>query len=268
MGNAEARPPHFCLSKWYLDAVGDSGEVFMGYRAALRWRRLGVAYASVLRADDSGPSSSATIRPGLEPDFREGAVVWNEPALEVSATWRGAGPSIARTLYETPEGAVVWNCLLPSAQAEIHRGEAELRGLGYAEHLSMTIPPWRLPIDTLRWGRFLAPGRSVVWIDWENGSDANAWVFREGQEALGEVCEEEIFFEGGRLRLPQASRLLLREGRLSHLLRNLPLPLALRLSRSALAIHETKWLTRGVLDLADAPPVEGWAIHEVVRLRP
>ena len=38
----EASPrPAFELSKWYLDAVGEDGEVFIGYRANLRWRRFG-----------------------------------------------------------------------------------------------------------------------------------------------------------------------------------------------------------------------------------
>ena len=34
-----------------------------------------------------------------------------------------------------------------------------------------------------------------------------------------------------------------------------------------LAIHETKWRTRGVLESAGASAVQGWAIHEVVRFR-
>lgn len=256
--------PSFELSKWYLDAVAESGEVFIGYRANLRWRRLPVSYAATLTGGAHEPRTRSTVRPGKGPGFLEGALAWEEPRLEISAAWRAAARPLSRTLYESPEGTVVWRCLLPSAHADVHVGETTLHGYGYAEHLSMTLPPWRLPLDTLRWGRFLSPERSVVWIDWRKRGDDRTWIFVDGAEVPGDVSEEDIFFEGGRVKLPSTDRLLLRGGRLSHLLRNLRLPL--RLSRRALAIQETKWRTRGVLERRGAPPAEGWAIHEVVRM--
>ena len=266
----EASPrPAFELSKWYLDAVGEDGEVFIGYRADLRWRRLALPYASALTAGVHETRTRSTARPGKEPDFLEGALAWTEPMLAVKAAWRGAANPIVRTLYEGPEGAVRWRCLLPCARAEVACDGVVLRGLGYAEHLSMTLPPWRLPIDTLRWGRFLSPEHSVVWIDWRKKGDDRTWIFVDGTEVPGEVSEEDVVFEGGRVRLPQRGRLLLRDGRLSNLLRNLPLPLPLRtrLGSRALSIHETKWRTRGFLEFAGAPAAPGWAIHEVVRFR-
>lgn len=263
----EASPrPAFELSKWYLDAVSESGEVFIGYRANLRWRRLAISYASALTAGAREARTRSAVRPGKEPDFFEGALAWAEPKLAVAAAWRAAARPISRTLYESPEGAVQWHCRPPSARAEVACDGVVLRGFGYAEHLSMTLPPWRLPIDTLRWGRFLSPEHSVVWIDWEKNGDDRTWIFLDGVEVRGEVSEEDVFFEGGRVDLPASGRLLLRSGRLSYLLRNLPLPLSF--SRRVLAIHETKWRTRGVLECAGGPAVEGWAIHEVVRFGP
>jgi hypothetical protein len=264
----EASPrPAFELSKWYLDAVGEDGEVFIGYRASLRWRRLAVSYAATLTGGAHEPRTRSTARSEEQPVLRMGALSWTSQALDVEGSWRCVAASeTSRTLYETPSGAVVWRCLMPSAKAEARQGARVVRGLGYAEHLSMTLPPWRLPIDTLRWGRFLSPEHSVVWIDWERESARRTWVFVNGAEVQGEVTEEDVFLEGGRVSLPQRDRLLLRSGRLSYLLRNLPLPLSF--SRRVLAIHETKWRTRGVLECAGVPPAEGWAIHEVVRFRP
>ena len=266
----EASPrPAFEFSKWYLDAVAENGEVFIGYRANLRWRRLRASYAATLTGGAQGARTKSTVRPGEEPDFFEGALAWAEPKLAVAATWRGAAQSTSRVLHETSEGAVVWRCLMPSAEGSITCGGVAIRGLGYVEHLSMTLPPWKLPIDTLRWGRFLSPEHSVVWIDWERESARRTWVFANGAEVRGKLSEEDVFFEGGRVRLPQRGRLLLRDGRLSNLLRNLPLPLPLRtrLGSRALSIRETKWRTRGFLEFAGAPAVEAWAIHEVVRFR-
>lgn len=265
---ATARPA-FELSKWYVDAVGDDGEVFIGYRANLRWRALSIAYAATLTGGAAPARTRSTVRPGREPDLSGDTLGWAEPRLRVAATWRGAARPILRTLHESQEGAVRWRCLLPSARARVACGGVERAGLGYAEHLSMTVPPWRLPLDVLRWGRFLTADRSVVWIDWEKGRDARTWIFVDGAEVRGKVSEEGISFEGGRVDLPASGRVVLRAGRLSRLLRNLPLslprPLRARLGSRALAIDETKWRTRGALERAGAPPAEGWAIHEVVR---
>jgi len=258
--------PNFELSKWYLDAVGEDGEVFIGYRAALRWRRLQASYAAALTGGAHETRTASSVRSEEEPVLRMGSLAWEAPALELQGTWTGNAPALLRTLYECPGGSVVWACLFPRAEAGVRIGARNIRGLGYAERLEMTLPPWRLPLETLRWGRFLSPDRFVVWIDWQAPERSRTWVFVDGQEEReARVSEEEISFEGGRLRLPQAGRLQLRDGRLSHLLRSLSLPLSL-LCR-ARAIHETKWRTRGILECAGAPAVEGWAIHEVVRFR-
>jgi hypothetical protein len=261
---ATPRAP-FLLSKLYLDAVAESGAVFIGYRANLRWRALSVSYAAALTGGVRESRTRSSVRPEEEPDFSEGALVWTEPKLAIAAAWRGEAPPISRTLYESPEGAVLWHCLLPSARAEIECEGVVLRGLGYAERLEMTVPPWRLPLDTLRWGRFLSPERSIVWIDWEREGDRRTWVFVNGTEVPGELSEEAVFFEGGRVDLPAPGRLVLRSGPLSHVLRNLRLPRSL--SPRIFNIHETKWRTRGCLELAGAPPAGGWAIHEVVRMK-
>ena len=63
----------------------------------------------------------------------------------------------------------------PAAEVSVSlRGFAPLRGTGYAERILITIPPWRLPIRELRWGRWIgeAASRSVVWIDWRGESPA------------------------------------------------------------------------------------------------
>jgi hypothetical protein len=258
----------FFLSKWYLDAVSESGEVFIGYRGALRWRTLEVSYAATLAtgANGAGTRSAATIRPGSEPLLLEGDLAWREPKLDVSASWHGAAQPISRTLHESPRGAVVWRCLLPSATASIDRGGTVSRGRGYAEHLSMTIPPWRLPLDTLRWGRFLTEERSVVWIDWESREGRRTWVFVDGTESVdARVSDDEIAFGDGRVILPADGRLTLRHGTLgSGALSGLSS--RWRLPARVLASRETKWRTRALLDAGAGAREAGWAIHEVVRM--
>ena len=67
-------------------------------------------------------------------------------------------------------------------------------GLGYAERLVLTIPPWKLPIETLRWGRFLSPSDWIVWIDWQ-GEHPQTIVYRNGARvAVDELGDEQIRF--------------------------------------------------------------------------
>ena len=200
----------FELSKWYLDAVGEDGEVFIGYRANLRMRRLAVSYASTLTAGARAPRTRSTVRPGEDPDFFEGALAWAEPKLGGKAAWRASGArDLPDPLRNVPKARSIWRCLcLRLPRGNRAEGGRSLRGLGYAEHLSMTLPPWRLPIDTLRWGRFLTPRHSVVWIDWESGATTrrrgSSWT---AMEVRGETSEESVFFEGGGARLPARSAL-------------------------------------------------------------
>jgi hypothetical protein len=78
-------------------------------------------------------------------------------------------------VFDSPEGAVDWECLVPSGAATV----GPLGGLGYVERLRLTVAPWRLPIRTLRWGRCLTPRHSLIWIDWLGGSDRH-FVFLDG----------------------------------------------------------------------------------------
>jgi hypothetical protein len=42
------------------------------------------------------------------------------------------------------------------ADVRFHIGKTVIEGTGYAERLQLTILPWCIPADEIRWGRFLA----------------------------------------------------------------------------------------------------------------
>ena len=81
---------------------------------------------------------------------------------------------------------VDWHCVLPRGPVSA----GAFNGLGYAEHLRLTIPPWRLPIRTLRWGRFLSPRNSLVWIDWQGGFTSRT-LFLNGRPAVAVALDDE-----------------------------------------------------------------------------
>lgn len=225
----------FHLSKWYLDCVSGGGEVFLAYCAELRWRALHLRYAHVL-----GKSSS--LREVPAPVWNDGVLEWNAPALGVSGKWRALDPPIEETLFD---GGCQWRCLAPRARADVSVGNDFLHGLGYAEHLTLTVPPWRLGIKELRWGRFLSETDSLVWIDalpaprglrWHNG-------VRGGDE----------------LKLEIQDRAVLRQGALAETALSIIPNVRKLFPKSVLGLGESKWLSR-----ATYAGREGWAIHEVV----
>jgi hypothetical protein len=253
----------FRLSKWYLDCVAEDGNTVMLYWAALRWGPLRLHFGSVLhRTPGGGTDQTTTLRPDCSPttDDRD-RLTWVCSRLRARGEWKRATDPIERTLLDGPAGKVHWQCVMPRARAKVGIGDHSIAGLGYAEHLTMTLPPWRVPCDVLRWGRYLAPDDDAVWIRWD-GPSTRSWVFRRGVEQDTPTITDAAI-DMGDAHLAMSEELELRSGRLVHTALR---PLALLVSalprwRGA---TETKWLARGALS---APGVSnaGWVIHEIVR---
>lgn len=247
----------FLLTKWYLDCVSHAGDALVGYAAQLSSGVLRARYASLLRASpSSAPASLVRLRGATLPELHAGRVTWTAPALDLVGTWsHGAAPLHVELLDEP--GALSWSCHLPRAQVELrHRGQ-RLAGDGYAESLTMRVPPWRLPIDELRWGRAHVGAHTLVWLDWR-GPRPLRRVFLDGHERDGDVTDDAVRVPGLTVSLRKAATL--RKGDVAKTaLARLP-ALSRLLSRHRLHLVEEKWLSR-----AAAGHQHGWAIHEVVR---
>jgi hypothetical protein len=255
------------LTKWYLDLVTDDGQVRIAYVADLTLGPLRLGYESLLRASGGTPARTNTFfLPPVKPTIEEGSLSWHSRRLNVAGRWRFTGAPIRRSILSTPEGSVDWHCLAPSAQVTLVDDEESLNGLGYAECLTLTIPPWRLPIEELYWGRFVAPDTTLVWIDWR-GPHAFRSVILNGEElSTARVSSEGIFDERRGLALTFSDPLVLRAGVLGGTaLSRIPARLRRALPASALLIDEHKWRQSGSLHREGQQPKTGWVIHEVVR---
>ena len=80
----------------------------------------------------------------------------------------------------------------PRSRVEVLVGDCEFNGLGYAECLTVTVPPWQLPIRQLRWGRFVAPDRSLAWIDWQGPFSTSISIIDSRQIALQSACDVQV----------------------------------------------------------------------------
>lgn len=256
---------NFLLSKWYMDCVSEDGGAFIGYAATLRWGRLSLNYSSVLRHEAHETTvTNSTLQEFTAPDVAGSLIKWSSARLDCAGTWEADALPVRRTLLDSADGRIEWNCLHPRADAEVTFGQGrKLAGLGYVEHLTMTIPPWRLPFEELRWGRFLSGEDALVWINWRGGHSLNL-SFHNG------ACVEEARltdheYEAGGVSLNLHENTVLRDGPLVETaLATIPGVRSLFPFR-ILRTRESKWLGRGVLREHGAERGGGWAIHEVVR---
>jgi hypothetical protein len=264
----------FRLSKWYLDCVAPGGDTVVAYVAELGWGRIALRYASVLQHARGRSRVTTSLRSPASPSSRGGAIAWSSRALAVRGTWQGMVPPHERTLLASQDGSVEWRCLHPAARVELRLGGGtgtarDVGGLGYAEHLTTTIPPWRMPIRELHWGRFVSVpddhGRhaSIVWTDWRGPHEVRI-VLRDGAPIRADVTEDRLTLDDGSV-LALDRRDVLREGTLgATVLAAIP-RLRDTVPGPILGVHERKWRSRGVLTRAGRRALEGWAIHEVVR---
>jgi hypothetical protein len=254
----------FTLSKWYLDCITNTGDVSIAYTGELTWGEIRLHYSSVLESTGSRVTEKHSLRQQSQPQIRNGLLHWDCNRLKAKGEWKLDTPTRnrncpAQTIFRSPQGSIAWHCLAPNAAARL----GNHRGLGYAEHLTLDILPWKLPIQILRWGRFTSDSHSLVWIDWQ-GESAKRLVFANGETLHAPVVEDTCIKLANGARLTMDCSLVLRDGPLgTAALSRIP-GIQKTLPARLLLIRECKWRSRGRLEWPGEPAIESWAIHERV----
>ncbi|HUJ42208.1 MAG TPA: hypothetical protein VLW52_01250 [Opitutaceae bacterium] len=255
------------IEKWYLDSVAPEGSGMIGYAARLAWGPCSIRCAETLRwRADGQPAETRFTLGGSQPRETADGVTWRCRALEAEGQWRREGAPLATvTLVEEPRGRIDWTCLCPAAQVAVRVGGESQDGFGYVERLAMTLPPARLPIRQLRWGRFLADSQNLLWIEWRGAADRR-WCFHNGRPVHVSMSDPRaLAWEGHRLRLEAG--FTLRSGRVLNTALQAAGGLRWLLPRAIRNLEETKWCCAGVLTDRDGREHSGWAIHEIVHFR-
>jgi len=262
-----ATPERFVLTKWYLDCVDAGGRAAIGYWASLQLHGLAISWHSVATYEPGQPPRERTSLHRVRAPRRSGdTITWASHALGCAFTLDATLPAATIPLLDEPRGRIDWRCEAPAARVTVTTQDgAPLEGAGYAECLVMTVLPWQLPFDQLRWGRWLSldARRSVVWIDWR-GERPSRWALVDGVERTDVMVRDDgIAFSGATLPLRDARTL--HERTLGDIVGRIK-PLAALLPDALLALHEHKWCGAASLHHGESH-VNGWAIHESVQLR-
>ncbi|HET9266232.1 MAG TPA: hypothetical protein VFO14_24505 [Vicinamibacterales bacterium] len=253
----------FSLAKWYIDCAGDDGRTAIGYWASLAWLGISLTWQAITVYETGCEAIQCSSLAGGPAPAREGdRIVWRPHALGCTFAADIRRPPLALRLFESEAGVIDWRCDAPAAFVKVElANRPSINGTGYAEQLTLTIPPWRLPIREVRWGRWMDPtaDHSVVWIDW-SGTAPCTHVFVDGARAPGfSVNDVRISSPTTALTLEALSTL---SGlAVADIILGIP---ALRavVPSSILAFRETKWSSLGTLRRPGAPRIQGRAIHE------
>lgn len=257
----------FELLKWYADCVSERGDVAILYQAKLCLGGRSIDYQSLLLKDRDSPASiQYSLRRGSPLSFEDRRIEWQSPQWKARGKWSDLGAAHCEMLYESDSGALEWNCIAPRAASSMQIGSSNpCQGWGYAEQLRLSLPPWRLPIRRLRWGRFVNASDALVWIDW-SGPYNKQVVYLNGSPIPAEsINDEEVVLADGKATLKLEDKQVIRDGKLGATALSVFPRLSNVFPAAVLDIRECKWLSRAVLRRHGCPDSTGMAIHEVVQ---
>jgi hypothetical protein len=255
----------FSLTKWYLDCVDPGGRTAIVYWTSLAWRGISLTWHHLTRHDPGvAPWQRSSLARVAPPEWRNGELAWRSGRMGCHVRCVPRTAPFSARLFESPDGSLDWHCEAAISDVRIEmEDQSPLSGLGYAERLVLSLPPWRLPMDELMWGRWISNSamRSCVWIAWRGDHPMEA-VFLDGRRTLdAEVSDDRILVGGDVLTL--ANRRTLHARSLGDLVRPVR-PLAALLPSSWLHVQDVKWFSTGRLQSGGIPPEDGFAIHERV----
>lgn len=255
-----------------MDCVTRDGTAVLGYASDLVLGGVHLRHSSVLVSEQDGTvASRQTFLRGTLPTKLASCWEWKCPALGLCGEWAPLTPPAAPIcLYEPRPGKdVVWHCIAPLADVHLSLKGRELEGKGYLECLSMRLEPWKLPVDTLLWGRYHGDdGQALTWIVWKGGNPLALLLENERPVPVNFVMKasgKALDLAGHKLNF--GCDRVLRSGDISGTaLRYCPSMAKRLMPDSILQLRETKWAGRahhsssGVHD-------SGFAIHEIVRFQ-
>ena len=303
---------NFLLQKWYFDLIAADGHCLYLYFVATKLAgiRQGQVSAHLMLPDGRVVQSLCHVKPATN-GKGEGVVFGESSLLTAQKISRVIIrlPSLSVDLDYTSIGApwvpggdgllingrnyLSWH--VPHAKAAVkgrlRAGSIDVRvsGLGYHDFVEMTIPPWRLPVAELLWGRAHCGPFSVVYDQIrtrDNGYLRHILLHEAEQPTASAFCQEsfgktqkvvqcsEFQIESDALdrettvvhdafTLQLSRRRILEEGSLATDERIKPKLLKHFLIRTAGDVWQLKMLSDATLHVGDTT-VQGLAIHERV----
>ncbi len=176
----------FYLKKWYFDLVTPGGDAIYSYFMTARIAGFGLGLASTHLRYAGGEEVRASVRTAFAvPDaggnlsLGRHSFIRNEDRVEVRLAFENINLDLCYStvfgVWKPTEGGRLWSRDKRFILWEVAQGAAEVEGtvttasrkllvhgLGYQDIVETSVPPWKLPIVELIWGRAHCGGFVVV----------------------------------------------------------------------------------------------------------
>lgn len=243
-----------------MDMTTDSGACYIGYHAEIRFRKLRFGFTQHVFINEAGKRFQETaFRKSAPPQLHDNTLHWKN--RQYSGCWKNRQPGFSHTLLENKNGFIRWHVQQPLATVRLESPHGTLHGMGYSEQLEMTIAPWKLPVNELRWGRFVSEFDSVVWVNW-TGKHPLQLLYLNGEQQPEALFSDTAIKQPG-FELDLQNNHSIRSGEVGKTVFSGAGLLKMLVPVKAFRTREQKWLGTGQLQTAKETS-NGLIIHERV----
>jgi hypothetical protein len=260
---------NFHLNKWFLDFIGNNGETMIFYSAKLSWKGFVTHYASWIRySPESGVKVKSHFLNVQAPKLMDKLITWHDDKFKVSGSWESAAKPLHTRIFDTDDGYLDWNCFQPASLVQLKIKDKIIHGNGYVEQLILTTPPWHIPMNDLRWGRFHSLQDTMVWIELRK-ENKQQWLWLNGEKITTCSIEDDHISSTSNDFLLKLDRGVALESEkkifqvAQKILCYLPGFNKLMPTKFLMADNH-KWLSKAEFHKNASPVTEGTAIHEWV----
>ena len=259
-----AKASGFRLEKLYLEIIDETGNCFILYRAKLKFLCFKFHYSALIFNDNLGVTYEGASGKKISDPIVKEALIYYNSSLNIKGVWkRMADPLPPLSFIYNSGSELSWNCHHPKASTEIFYDDTFYKGHGYAETLTITMKPLRIPMDELRWGRFISDEFTVVWLKWKGNNPLNR-IYCNGEEFNDATLNsDKIVFADGRYKLFFQDISTVRNGKVSDVLSSIP-RLKVFFGKRLLNTLEVKYKARSILFSNSEIRAKGWSLYETV----
>ncbi|MDP4185564.1 MAG: hypothetical protein Q8862_10430 [Bacteroidota bacterium] len=254
----------FMLRKDYMDFIDHQGNCFIVYWACLELFFFKFNYSALIFSDEHDHTLEKSSLRKVNRPVNSKSLFFENGRLGISGYWEECDGELKIPLYEdSAKREVVWCCHHPNSVSKITYNGRTYIGRGYAETLNLSVKPWQLPIQELRWGRYLSEKDSIIWINWKETYPVNL-LYYNGVEYKDAVFEtNKIVFNKSSYQLlfPQLS--IVREGKLARLFSKMPW-MKILFPVKILRTIEVKYKAKTSFLIDNCFHSQGWSLFEIV----
>lgn len=249
----------FNLKKYYFDGIDTQGNALILYYAELKLFGFTIPYSSFILSTDQNLQEKSKL---IKSTIGLNNTSFSNPILKIAGNWEPKSLPISEVLWQNNHAKINWNCIIPKANFNVNINNQQFSGFGYSEMIELNFVPWKMPISTLKWGRFLSENHTIIWIEWI-GKQPLKKVFWNGELVENvEIGDREIHFKNQKAKLFFENPIAIKDEKLIKIADAYPF-LKIFFKSKFLNSREMKFKSQSIL-ITEENSEKGFSLYETV----